>query len=175
MVLKKFDFKKFLKEWVLPFALEATVIFILFTQVLAINNVPSPSMVPTVKVGQIVLSFRRFDRTALKRGDIVTFQNDELEMLLIKRLIGLPGDHVEIRENEVIFINGEQLTDSYATSYTDFEGTFDVPEGHYFFLGDNRAHSYDARDWNEPYIAEADLVARAFFTFWPLDNVRLYP
>lgn len=172
--MKKLSFKKFLKEWIIPFAVEAAVIYILFTQVLAINNVPTSSMAPNVRVGQIVLSNRLFNTENLKRGDVVTFESEEMDMLLIKRLIGLPGDKIEIYPNEVIYINGELLEEDYVSSYSNFEGVFEVPPGHYFFMGDNRANSGDCRYLENPYISESALVAKTFFGFWPLDNIRFY-
>lgn len=172
--MKKLSLKKIVKEWLIPFAVEALVIYILFTQILAINNVPTSSMAPTVRVGQIVLSNRLFSAENLKRGDVVTFECEEMDKLLIKRLIGLPGDKIEIYENEVIYINGELLEEDYVSSFSDFEGEFEVPAGHYFFMGDNRANSGDCRFLDNPYISENALVAKTFFGFWPLDNIRFY-
>lgn len=137
------------------------------TRVVILNAyVPSESMENTLNVGDLLIG----DRLAktYRRGDILVFTrgNDNL----VKRLIGLPGEHVEIKNNNV-FINGKELEEPYIKEEMNTnDRTFDVPEGEYLFLGDNRNNSLDARFWDYPYIMEKNIKARIVFRFWPLDK-----
>lgn len=116
-----------------------------------------------------------------QRGDIVVFvfPGDRTKDF-IKRLIGLPGDRIEIKDGG-IYINGEQLLDPrmkniYYYNRGDYgqEGmSITVPAGHYFMLGDNSASSHDSRYWG--FIEESDIVGKADLLFWPLGRIRLLP
>lgn len=137
------------------------------TRVVILNAyVPSESMENTLNVGDLLIG----DRLAktYRRGDILVFTrgNDNL----VKRLIGLPGEHVEIKNNNV-FINGKELEEPYIKEEMNTnDRTFDVPEGEYLFLGDNRNNSLDARFWDYPYIMENNIKAKIVFRIWPLDK-----
>ena len=90
---------------------------------------------------------------------IYGFYSEELDMRLVKRLVGKPGDKIELKEGKLIR-NGEEL-DSY------FSGTYEVPENKYLFLGDNRANSIDARFWKNPYIDRSDIIGKVLFRIHP--------
>lgn len=72
--------------------------------------------------------------------------------------MGLPGERVDLRSGRV-FINGAPLEEPYAAA-SRFNGTFDVPDGHYLLLGDNRDASTDSRSWDQPYLSRDQLVGR---------------
>ena len=114
-----------------------------------------------------------------KRGDIVVFVYPEDRTKdFIKRLIGLPGDQIEIKDGR-IYANGSLVDDSrmgniYYYNRGDFgkEGVpIMVPPGHYFMLGDNSGSSHDSRYWG--FIEEKDIVGKADVLFWPLNRIRL--
>lgn len=86
---------------------------------------------------------------------------------LLSGSLGLPGERVEIRQGQV-FINGEPLAEDYVKGERtgDFEGV-DVPEDCYFLLGDNRQHSYDAREWSNPFVERKKIAAKAEFVLFP--------
>ncbi|MEI7998108.1 MAG: signal peptidase I [Candidatus Omnitrophota bacterium] len=114
-----------------------------------------------------------------QRGDIVVFVYPEDRTKdFIKRLIGIPGDQIEIRDGG-IFINGQQVMDpriknTYYYNRGDFgqEGvSITVPPGHYFMLGDNSGSSHDSRYWG--FIDQYDIVGKADLLFWPLNRIRL--
>ena len=163
-------------EWVIPVV--AAVIITLLVQhfFLFMVTVPTGSMNPTIMEGDRLLVTRVYNlERALHHGDVVVFDSAELNKLLIKRLIGLPGDHIEIEEDGTLYINGELFEEPYVKnpSRSGIKKTFDVPEGHYFFLGDNRANSNDARMWKQPYIAASEVKAKAQFTLWPLNRIKV--
>ena len=85
------------------------------------------------------------------------------------RLIGLPGDKIEIKDG-IVFVNGDQLEEDYVKNIYDYDGKFEVPEGKYFFLGDNRPHSNDSRFWKNPYIENRDIKGKVQFRFYPLKD-----
>ena len=105
-----------------------------------------------------------------ERFDIVVFKYpDDESQLFVKRVIGLPGETVEIKDGKV-YINGSQtpLDDSFTpeTPTGDY-GPYVVPEGSYFMLGDNRNHSGDSRFWKQPYVEKEKIVGKAIFRYFP--------
>lgn len=156
----------FFTEWVIPIAI-AMALALLIKQFLIFKvYIPSGSMIPTLNEGDQLFVTRVYNLDNLKRGDILVFDSDELDDVLIKRLIGLPGDKIKIVSGTV-YVNGEELEEDYVKNSDHVSGEFEVPEGKYFFLGDNRAISYDARRWENPYIDGSDIRAKA--------QVRVYP
>lgn len=115
-----------------------------------------------------------------KRGDVVVFKAPVSEgEEFIKRIIGLPGETVSIRNN-VIFVDGKKLDESgyLASSVITQPGAFlregdeiTVPANHYFVLGDNRPHSSDSRSWG--FVAKDKLNGRAWFIYWPPKSVGI--
>ncbi len=162
--------RKFLKEWVIPFAIEITVIFLLIQFVFFLVRVPTGSMLPTIEEGGWLFATRMHNpEKSVQRGDIVVFHSEETESVLIKRCIGLPGEHVDVSEDGIVAVNGTVLDEPYvvyASGWTN-GATFDVPEGCYLFFGDNRAGSEDARHWMNPYIPASEIKGKAHFTLWP--------
>ena len=159
----------FITEWILPIAL-AFIIAILIKQFLIFKvYIPSGSMIPTINQGDHLFVSRVYNLDNIKRGDILVFNSEELNEKLIKRLIGLPGDEISIVDGEVS-VNGEKLNEDYVKNNDGFDGTFKVPEGKYFFLGDNRANSFDSRKWQNPYIDGKDIEAKAQLRVYPLSD-----
>lgn len=105
-----------------------------------------------------------------QRGDIVVFHIADREGAdLVKRVVGLPGETVEVRDGRV-YIEGELLQEPYLTAYDDSnEPPSLVPEGHYYVLGDNRAVSYDSRSMGA--IPQEHIVGKAWMSYWPLDRL----
>lgn len=150
---KKGDMRKEVVSWVRMFVIVIAVVFVL-TQFVIINvRVPSGSMENTIMTKDRLIGFRFsywFDKP--QRGDIILFSYpvDE-KQTYIKRVIGLPGETVEIRDGK-IYIDGssEPLEEDYLKETWTWENdgyTFKVPEGCYFVLGDNRNDSEDGRFW----------------------------
>lgn len=150
---KKGDMRKEVVSWIRMFVIVIAVVFVL-TQFVIINvRVPSGSMENTIMTKDRLIGFRFsywFDEP--QRGDIILFSYpvDE-KQTYIKRVIGLPGETVEIRDGK-IYIDGssEPLEEDYLKETWTWENdgyTFNVPEGCYFVLGDNRNDSEDGRFW----------------------------
>jgi len=133
--------------------------------------VPTPSMVPTVYPGDRVFMERVVLRfTGVDRGDIVVFQPPfETTDPYLKRVIGLPGETVEVRKGQVL-IDGVALDEPYlkeAPRYT--YGPVTIPEDKLLVLGDNRNDSYDSHSWG---LLDRDAVeGRAWFRYWPMNRI----
>jgi signal peptidase I len=106
-----------------------------------------------------------------RRGDIVVIRLEEYEIPLIKRVVGLPGETVEIRDNQV-YINGELLDESYLPGTVQWNyGPAQVPALHVFVMGDNRNVSNDSRSFGAVHVNQ--IVGRAWLSYWPLEELRI--
>ncbi len=156
-------------EWIGVIA-AAVVISLLINSFLIVNaTVPSSSMETTIMANDRIIGNRlSYLFKEPKRGDIIIFKNpDDESILYIKRLIGLPGERVEVRD-KTVFINGSALDEPYLNVETLGEfGPYNVPEGAYFMMGDNRNDSADSRYWNNTYLYRDGIVGKAVFRYWP--------
>lgn len=168
-----FDLKKEIFEWVKIIIAAAAIAFCLNTFIIANSTVPSGSMETTIMTGERIIG----SRLAYKfggdpgRGDIVIFDHKtgpgDKETRLVKRIIGLPGETVEIRDNQ-LYIDGVLLDEPYLREAMDSEDYhFEVPDGCYLMLGDNRNYSADARYWPDPYVPEKKILAKVLFRYYP--------
>jgi signal peptidase I len=142
--------------------------------------VGSESMVPTLKVwDRVLINKLAYDLEGPGRGDIVLFENpDGGEEPLIKRVVALPGDRLELRGGE-LYINGAKVDEPYLRRETCARGmprtcSFGpktVPENHVFVMGDNRTKSLDSRFFGP--VPEENLIGEALFRFWPPGRVGL--
>lgn len=146
--------------------------FLITTFVGEARQIPSGSMEPTILIGDRVWTDKLLLKLGeIKRGDIVVFtppDSVESEYPYIKRVIGLPGETVEIRNGKVL-INGQPLDEPYVAeeAMTPY-GPETVPAGKYLVMGDNRNHSNDGRFWG--FLDRERISARAVFRFWPFDR-----
>ena len=111
-----------------------------------------------------------------ERFDIIIFKYpDDETKTFIKRVIGLPGETVEIRDGKV-YINGsaEPLDDSFCPEMPtgDF-GPYVVPEDSYFVMGDNRENSHDSRYWVNTYVERSAIMGKAVLRYWPLNKISI--
>ena len=130
--------------------------------------VPTESMVPTLEVGDRVLTNKFIYRfSEPERGDIVVFESADGEMNLIKRVVGLPGDKITVVGGS-FYVNDERQREPYVNADLPDERTFGpiwVPEGHIFAMGDNRADSADSRVFGP--VPKSNIVGEAFLRVWP--------
>ncbi|MEG0306681.1 MAG: signal peptidase I [Clostridium sp.] len=161
---------KFLKEWAAPVII-ALVLALLINKFIFFNvDVPTKSMYPTIKPGDKIFSLRKYKQSSIERGDILIFKSEELGKDLIKRVVGLPGESVEIQADGSVYIDGKYLEEKYVSSKSDIKGSFNIPEDCYLFLGDNRDDSVDARMWKNPYISFDDIMGEAEITIFPFSR-----
>ncbi len=175
-------------EWVGVVLGALLIAVVVRTFVLQTFWIPSPSMAQTlVKNDRVLVNKLAYDVGDPKRGDVIVFErppNEEGTIKdLIKRVIGLPGDHVSIRDGNV-YVDGKQLEEPYTdgqlteakvgcglgdTTGIDTEAGMVVPDGHLFVMGDNRNNSQDGRCFGP--IDEDLVVGRAFFIIWPPSKI----
>ena len=168
--------KQEIKEWVVTILTALVLVIIIRTFLLDSRVVPTPSMVPTIQPGdRLFVEKVTHHFKGLQRGEVIVFvppEQSHLKEDLIKRLIALPGDTVEIREGKV-HINGEAQVEPYLAEPIQYEfSPVTVPEGKIFVLGDNRNRSYDSHEWG---YAELDSVkGKALFTYWPFTRMKVW-
>ena len=134
-------------------------------------RVENISMETTFHEGQLVmvnkLNYKFSDPH--HRGDVVIFHSPvEPGKDYIKRLIGLPGDHIAVTDGE-LYINGEKIDEPWLHEPMQYSGEWDVAEGEYFVLGDNRNHSSDSHVWGG--VPKQNMIGNAFFRYWPLNKI----
>ncbi len=151
------------------------VIVVLFRVVLQLAWVPTGSMETTIPARSLLISLRLpylLGDPQPDRGDVVTFWSDELDKLLVKRVIGLPGDEITF-QGGYVYVNGARLDEPYLDDpgYSSAPQTsYVVPEGYLFFLGDNRPGSNDGRFWEQPFIPLEKVQAGVLLVISPLPD-----
>lgn len=165
--------KNFIKDWILPLAIAVILSLVLRKLFFFTINVPTTSMVPTINIGDHIIVTKIYNYNNIKRGDVIVFNSKELHEPLIKRLIGLPGDTVEVQDDGTVLVNKIKLSEPYVKNNGGKSGTYKVPKGKYFFMGDNRSVSFDSRYWNESYIPQSDIMGKARFTIYPIKRIGL--
>lgn len=145
-------------------------ISLLIVNYIIINaRIPSGSMEDSISEGDRLIGFRlSYAFSEPKRGDVIIFKfPDDESQTFIKRIIGVPGDLIRIKEGE-LYINGELIHEDYIKEPMKKEdfGPYIVPPDSYFCLGDNRNDSNDARFWNNTYVTREQILAKAIFKYW---------
>lgn len=138
-------------------------IYILLSCLFFRIEIPSESMLPTLKVKEQLLVQRHAE---WKRGDILVFYLTEEERYLVKRLIGLPGETIEIKQGTV-YVNGTYYSEPYLEKTDTYSGEFEVPKDSLFFLGDNREDSHDSRFFLYPYIKQREVAGKVIARIYP--------
>jgi len=195
---EKTGWKAELISWIQVLATAAVIAFVLTTYIIANSEVPTSSMENTIMAGSRVIGSRLHYKFAEpERGDVAIFvwgwQCPECGVMgegeykpdlcprceynigkrtrtvyYVKRVIGLPGDVIDIVD-DVVYLNGEEFDEPYLAEEMNQGETyhFEVPEDHYFMMGDNRNYSLDARYWHNPYISEDKMIAKVLFEYFP--------
>ena len=165
-------------DWVIVIAAALAVALFINFFVIVNSTVPSGSMETTIMPGSRMIGFRvAYLFSEPKRGDIIIFKYpDDPSELFVKRVVGLPGETVEIVDG-VTYINGEELEEDYIHDYywmgnLDKEdyGPYVVPEKSYFMMGDNRGNSRDSRKWRNTFLQRDGIIGKAWLCYWPFSN-----
>ncbi len=170
-----------IREFIIDFVkLIIVIVIILFLMiyVVSVTQVVGNSMKSTLENGDVlILNKFKYQFTDIKRGDIISLEYADTKYL-IKRVIGLPGDNISIRDN-VLYINGELYVENYldeGLEYDDFElsslGYDKIPEDMYLVLGDNREDSLDSREIG--LISKDDVIGKVSFRIWPLNKLAAF-
>ena len=166
-------YNKALSGTIYVLTIVAAVAVLIATLVLPVLQIEGTSMEPTLVNGDIVLLTKT---TNFGRGDLCGFSWNN--KLLIKRVIGLPGDWIEIDTDGTIYLNGEKLDEPYAQQLAmgecDLEFPFQVPQEQYFVLGDMRESSIDSRNTLIGCVEKDQIVGKVFFRIWPFKTVRFF-
>lgn len=159
--------------WVLTVVIAVAAALLIRSFVFGVTLVDGPSMQPTLYTNER-LAVEKVSRYfgLPERGDIVIVHYPNEDDTYVKRVIGLPGEVLEIKDS-VVYINGESLDEPYVSSepYADME-PITVPEEHIFVMGDNRANSWDSRKPETGPIAQGAIIGHAVFVIYPLDMLR---
>ena len=166
--------KKFLKE-LYPYVVIVVVVVLFRTFIATPVRVDGTSMDTTLKNGEILIlnkldkSYERFDVV------VVNVEVDGKKSKLVKRIIGLPGESIEYKDNE-LYINNEVIKDvaSSRTNNFSLKGLYDInklPEDYYFVMGDNRKYSRDSRDYTVGIIKKDDIVGTTTLRIFPFNKI----
>lgn len=166
------DWKKELLSWVQILVIAAIIAYVLNTFIIANSRVPSASMENTIMTRDRVIGSRlTYYFEEPKRGDIIIFRfPDDESIYYVKRIIGLPGDIIDIRDGHVYLNNSETpLDEPYLKEpmIPEPDLHYEVPEDSYFMMGDNRNSSADSRRWKNTYLKRDKIVAKVMFRYFP--------
>ncbi len=171
---EKFDLKAEIISWIQILVIASLIAFVLNRFIIANSRVPSASMENTIMTHDRVIGSRlSYYFTDPERGDVIIFYfPDDIteKTYYVKRIIGMPGETVDIRDGHV-YINGSDtpLDEPYIREEmeTPVELHYEVPEGCYFMMGDNRNYSADSRFWHNTYVKREKIVAKVLFRYFP--------
>lgn len=196
MNIDKEKIKAFIKETIETVVIVFVLVVLIRSLIGEPRWIPSSSMEPTLQVGDnLIVEKISYRLSEPGRGDVVVFYppHHALDPTLIgkfsrmigffskdeayiKRIIGLPGDEIEVVPDKGVYVNGELLEEPYKkevfSGYCDSTmlcGPYIIPEGTYYMMGDNRNDSTDSRYWGT--LPEKRIVGKAFFRFWPITRM----
>jgi signal peptidase I len=162
-------YRSVLKSTIYALVTVAAVAVLVATLWLPVMQTYGSSMAPTLNNGEIIFSVKTGKP---ERGDIIAFYYNN--KVLVKRVIALPGEWVDINEDGTVFINNRMLTEPYLTDRAlgnaDIDFPYQVPDGKYFVMGDHRSTSADSRHTAVGCIGSEQIVGKILFRVWPMDR-----
>ncbi len=175
-VSQKENQENFWVEMAKTFAMAIVLSFGIRTFVAEARYIPSSSMEPTLQINdRLIIEKMTYRFQKPERGDVIVFnatealQAQNFNGAFIKRVIGLPGDTVTVRNGKVM-VNGNILREFYIKEDPQYNyGPVTVPENEYLVLGDNRNNSYDSHYWG--FVPREKIIGRAFVRFWPFPRI----
>jgi signal peptidase I len=170
--------RKIAIEWAVIIVVAVAASFLIRTFAIQTFVIPSGSMKPTLHVGdRILVNKLSVDFGSINTGDVIVFKappavncSEDGITDLVKRVIGLPGQHLTSKGNTV-YVNGKALKEpwTYFHAIGSPIGHVTVPQNSYFVMGDNRANSCDSRFWGT--VPRSDIIGKAFLRVWPPSRV----
>lgn len=166
----KSKYKRTLRSTVFALITASAAAVLVATLWLPVLQIFGSSMTPTLQEGQIVISVKADE---MEPGDIIAFYYGN--KVLIKRYIAGPGSWVEVSEDGTVFVDGTALEEPYlvqkAYGISDLEYPYQVPEGSYFLMGDQRESSVDSRHSSVGCITEEAIVGKVVYRVWPMEVI----
>lgn len=163
----KSKYLKVLKSTVYALIIIAAIATLIATLIMPVFQIAGTSMAPTYKEGDLVISIKT---KKLKQGDIIAFYHGN--KILVKRVIAGAGSWVEMDEEGNVYVDGNMLEESYITKKVigdyDIKFPYQVPDGHWFVLGDERTESIDSRNSEIGCVSEENVIGKIIFRIWPL-------
>ena len=169
---KKSDktFSKVLFSTICSIVTAAAVIVLICNFVFPVFRVTGSSMEPTLSKGQTVLCYKTSD---IKKGDIIAFYHNK--KVLIKRVIAVSDDVIDIRDDGTVELNGKELDESYVSERnageSDISFPFTVPDSRFFVMGDERESSVDSRSASVGCVAEENIIGKIYFIVTPFSSM----
>lgn len=164
-------FRRLLRSTINALVVVAAVAALIATLVLPVLQIAGTSMEPSLNDGDIVLLMKT---SRLETGDLCAFYYSN--KILIKRIIGTPGDYLWINPDGTVYLNGTELPEPYvsekALGECDVEFPYQVPENHYFMMGDHRETSIDSRSTVIGGIAEDQIIGKILCKLWPVNELQ---
>ena len=154
---------KIIKE-IIPYLIIIVVVILIRTFIITPVRVDGASMDKTLENGQILLLYKLGN---VKRYDIVVLDEEIEDEIIIKRIIGMPNDTVEIK-NGKIYVNDEEIEEEYAYGQTSDYDKITLKDDEYFILGDNRPISKDSRYFGP--VKEDEIIGKVIFRLWPINK-----
>lgn len=172
--LKKETYKekyhKILKSTIYSLIIVAAIAALIATLMMPVLEITGSSMTPTFNEGEIVVSLKT---TTLETGDIIAFYHGN--KILVKRVIAKPGEWINMDKDGQVYINSKKLQEPYIDKIllgsVDIEFPYQVPDNHWFVLGDHREISIDSRNSDIGSISKDDIVGKILFRIWPLNKI----
>jgi len=166
----KSRYRSVLRSTVYTLIVVAAVAILVATLWLPFLRIYGTSMTPTLQDGEIICCVKTSN---FEPGDIIAFYYNN--KILVKRVIGQPGDWIDIKEDGTVYINQVELDEPYLTEKAfgecDLELPYQVPEGRIFVLGDHRSTSADSRSSAVGCVAQEQIVGKIFVRLWPLNRL----
>lgn len=164
-------YRRVLKSTVYTLITVAAVAVLVATLLMPVLQIYGSSMTPTLVDGDIVVSLKTAD---FQRGDVVAFYYNN--KILVKRVIAVSGEWVDITQEGDVYVNGELLDEPYLKEKSlgncNIELPYQVPESRIFVVGDHRSVSIDSRNTSVGCVAEEQIVGKLVFRVWPLNSFR---
>ena len=177
--------RRLVKDVLLPVAVAIALAFVIQATIAKPYQIPTESMVPTIQPNDRIIANRLIYRIrSIHRGDVIVFEPTRVarercgdeggsDIPFVKRVVGLPGDRVEVRNN-VTYVNDAPFVVEQARLPGYLKRWPVVPRGELLVLGDNRPDSCDSHLWPDPFVPEDRVIGEAEIIYWPLNHIRFF-
>ena len=163
---------RLLKSTIFTLIIVIAISTIIASFILSILEINGSSMNPTLKEGQIVIAYRS---NTIKNNDLIAFYQGN--KILVKRVIAIQGEYVNITDDGDVYVNGKAIKEPYISQKSlgnsNIEYPYQVPDGHYFVLGDKRDTSIDSRNSTIGAVSKEDILGKVTIGLWPINKMGI--